>query len=333
MMKRIVLAILLGLLAPVALAHSVVYEDGAYKINHTWTHKGVRWTCSLSIDASLYNYYGSRTHYGDDYVHYVLSEYDRDYIRSLVKSFRSGGEKYGYSEVENVMNVISFVQSLKYVYDSESTGQSDYVRFPVETLVDGVGDCEDMAILVSAILYEMGYGVLLVAFPDHLAVAVKCGEGFHGTYYEYAGAKYYYLEMTATGWDIGQIPERYRSATAKLIPLINKPKVRFESSSYSHDSYYTNAEYVDFDLECILRNIGPGSTDGLQLHVEFKLEVYLDYVFARGVYDLSELLEGEMELYRVSIPVPRPFSGVIVFHVEGKNFDTESMFLEGIVLP
>ncbi len=333
MMNRIVLLALMCLLGPVAIAHSVVLEDGTYKIRHTWTHDRQQWSCSLNVPASLYDYYGERTHYGDDYVHYVLSEYDRDCIRSLMQIFRSEDGEQDHSNVETVYNVVSFVQSLDYVQDKDSKGQNDYVRFPVETLVDGVGDCEDMSILAASILYEMGYGVLLISLPDHLAIGVNCTGVSEGSFYEYGGSKYYYLEMTSAGWEIGQMPKEYQTATAKLIPLINKPLLHLARSKYSHDAYMLNDDHVNFDLECELSNLGPGRTEGLLLRVEFKQDDSYGAVFAKRTFYLDELDEGRYDIIKESMSIPRPFHGVIVFRVEGDNFDTELMVLEGVDLP
>ena len=122
-------------------AHNVIVEDDHYKVTHSWTYDEMEWKCSLTIPIALYGYYQRRTHVGDDFAHYVLSEYDRDYIRDLVQSFRIGGEKRGLSETDHVYNVINFVQSLRYEYDINSKQEQDYVRYPLETLVDGEGDC------------------------------------------------------------------------------------------------------------------------------------------------------------------------------------------------
>ena len=56
----------------------------------------------------------------------------------------------------------------------------------------------------------MGYRVAGIVFG---------GDGISGRYYEYKGGKYYYLETTGEGWPIGQIPDEFRSAEAKIFPV------------------------------------------------------------------------------------------------------------------
>ncbi|MCR4848722.1 MAG: hypothetical protein K5920_07750 [Bacteroidales bacterium] len=331
MRQRFLLILLFGVVLSVS-AHNVVVEGNHYIITHQWTYDEREWECSLTVPIDLYEYYQRRTHQGDDFAHYVLSEFDRDYIRNLVQSFRLGGEKQGYSETNHVYNVICFVQSLRYEYDIQSKHEEDYVRYPLETLVDGEGDCEDMVVLAASILYEMGYGVLLVNLPDHLALAVRCSEDFLGTYYEYGGSRYYYLEMTSVGWDLGQIPERYKGVAATLIPVVNRPVVTVDSCYYQYDAYYLSAATVQVNMRCAITNLGPKSTQGLILHVLFKSYETATRAIKEQRFQLMDLPEGGSAGFNVKIDVPRPFTGVIEYRVEGANFDSKSLFVDGVLI-
>lgn len=320
---------LLLLLSAACIAHSVVEDGENYKITHEWDHEGLKWTCSLNIPVGLYQYYQERAHQSDDMVKFVLSDYDRSCIRSLVSSFREGGDNAGYSDRDNMGNVISFVQSLRYVSDKVSKGELDYVRFPVETIVDGVGDCEDMAILAAAILHEMGYNVLLVNLPDHLALAVECDD-CDGVYYRYGERQYYYLEVTNVGWAIGQIPNEYRNSKAKLSPLAYRPALHLRRSSYQHDTYYNTDREVPFIIQCDLENAGPGTTEGLSVHVLFKTLHGVPMV--DRVFNIDDLSEGGTASYELRVKVPRPLRGVLEVRAEGSNFDTDLLRFEDIDL-
>ena len=330
MMKvRIVFALLFFAVFQCA-AHSVVRDGDYYVVSHEWKYRDLQWNCSLSFPVDLYRYYQGRNHMSDDMVQYVLSDYDREYVRGLVASFRDGGERAGYSSDDNMHNVISFVQSLQYVTDIESKGQKDYIRFPLETLVDGEGDCEDLAILAAAILHEMGYRVLLVMLPEHLSLAVDCGADINGTYYTYNGSRYYYLEVTNTGWDIGQIPDVYKNCKATLVPLVYQPHMRLLHCGYRHDYYYSTDREVPFVLECELENPGPGSTEGLSIRVLFKTQGGRTVVDRN--YPLNNLSEGESFIYELTVDVPRPFTGILEVHAEGLNFDSESLRFDDVEL-
>lgn len=74
----------------------------------------------------------------------------------------------------------------------------------------------------------MGYGVVLIMLPNHCAVGVNGGENIYGVYYEYEGSKYYYIETTGEGWEIGQLPDEYRNTTASIHPMIPTPILTHE---------------------------------------------------------------------------------------------------------
>lgn len=131
-----------------------------------------------------------------------------------------------YGTYEEVEFVLAFVQQcIRYEADPEGT---EYPRYPVETLADGKGDCEDSAILGAAILKCMGYDVALLFLPGHAALGVAGAEGVPGTWVEKDGVRYYYCEMTAEGWQIGQLPERYATAmvVVSVVPPLEATVVR-----------------------------------------------------------------------------------------------------------
>ncbi|MCQ2078975.1 MAG: zinc-ribbon domain-containing protein [archaeon] len=73
--------------------------------------------------------------------------------------------------------VLAFVQcSFRYVSDTEGYGQSEYYAYPLETLVNGFGDCEDTSIICAALWKALGYDVALVLLPQHMAAAVSLAE-------------------------------------------------------------------------------------------------------------------------------------------------------------
>jgi hypothetical protein len=189
--------------------------------SYQWNYKGTRWSWKLTIPKSLYDYYQTQPHNrpkSKSYSDYAISAQDKPYLDALLKKLKESGQKKGYSDGDNVLNVIAFVQSLPYYKDSSSTIYDDYPRYPIETLVDNGGDCEDTAILTAAMLDEMGYGVVLINPPNHMAVGVKCSS-CSGSYYIYQGVKYYYVETTGNNWNIGELPDEYRNQEVRIIPL------------------------------------------------------------------------------------------------------------------
>ena len=75
---------------------------------------------------------------------------------------------------------VLFVQIIPYSYDIDSMGQ-DYPRYPIETLIDGTGDCEDHAILLAQLLSSMNYDAILLKYPTHVALGVADTGNMYGT--------------------------------------------------------------------------------------------------------------------------------------------------------
>ena len=108
-----------------------------------------------------------------------------------------------------------FVQQLEY----KSDGDWEYPKYPIETLYDKGGDCEDTSLLLCGIIRSMGYGSVLVLLDGHCAVGVQ-GGNLNGRYYELDGKKYFYVETTAKGWRIGEMPAQYINSSAWIWGIV-----------------------------------------------------------------------------------------------------------------
>ena len=116
-----------------------------------------------------------------------------------------------FSKVDQAQFVLSFVQYIEYMEDEISSSADEYWRFPVETLYDKMGDCEDKAFLYASLMEAMGFDAVILIFEGHAATGIAVN-GASGTFYNFEGSKYFYCETTAVGWKIGQIPDAYGSA-------------------------------------------------------------------------------------------------------------------------
>ncbi len=122
-----------------------------------------------------------------------------------------------YLEIEMVL---SGVQSIEYVTDIQSKGQEDYWRFPIETLDDGVGDCEDTAILLAAILSAMGHRVCFLTAPGHAALGIADVEGMGTAAITKNGIDFLYAETTGEGFRLGELPEGIRPSDLEAHEII-----------------------------------------------------------------------------------------------------------------
>jgi len=183
-------------------------------------------------------------------------------MNNLVKMIERVAEKEGFSELEKVEFITTFVQSLPYTSDSVTTPYDEYPRYPVETLVDNGGDCEDTSILLASLINTMGYGVILIMYPgSHCAVGVKGGEGIHGTYFRYKEGKYFYVETTNTGWGIGAIPKEYAGVSAKIYGMI-------PTAILTH-SWTARGEGTTVELEVTVQNLGSAAAHNVYVFAGF----------------------------------------------------------------
>jgi len=176
--------------------------------NYTWRYDGRDWSLGVSVEEESYDYYKSRPRpRTEDYSIYVTDPVDDEMISSLARSFESKASEEGFSRTGTASFVTAFVQSMPYTPDNVTTDFDEYPRYPVETLADRGGDCEDTAILLSSVLDSMGYDVVLLELPGHMAIGVAVDGS--GTYVESGGERYYYVETTGKGWKVGELPEDF----------------------------------------------------------------------------------------------------------------------------
>ena len=122
--------------------------------------------------------------YADQYDHGYLARFFQKY-QSHIEAFHAGDSetmRHIASELRRMGSdmdkrtyaefVLRFVQSVPYLTDLESRAAEEYWKFPMETLWDGGGDCEDKAILYNTLMGISGYRVAFIMFKDHAMSAV-----------------------------------------------------------------------------------------------------------------------------------------------------------------
>ena len=305
-MRRCLHLILFLLFSLSVSAHSVVEWDGFYEVKHSWECEGRSCSITLNISTNLYDYYrNDREHlaykyrFNEDvvepnYCSFMLSEHDRPVIRALANEFT----RHTVSERESILLVLTFVQSLPYAFDNDSKGEDEYVRFPVETLVDGCGDCEDKVALLAALLYEMDVDFVLLVLPEHMAVGVHCDEVDVPRYLLFQGKKYHYLETTMPNWGIGDIPEAYFAAEIEAVPVDNTPSLLIKGVRFESQEALVN-EKANCELTVDLHNLGPGKVTDLGIHVRIIQKGAINRLLTEEYYPLSDLMEGEQRTERL----------------------------------
>jgi hypothetical protein len=142
------------------------------------------------------------------------------------------------SDDEYLELTAAYVQSLHY----ESLNQN-FAKLPVETIVDGAGDCDDKSLLLAGLLAREGYSVALLSFEQeaHMAIGVSSHD------YLYKNTDYAFIETTGYSF-IGEIPDKLEGNLSlhsdPTIIIINNGT---KSYSSGNETEYINTIYLISD--------------------------------------------------------------------------------------
>jgi hypothetical protein len=188
----IVIVILLGAGYLMVSRPAVIYPsirpvevEGTYKdVGISFRFEGV--TRSLSIPVNGTVYFGAQRAQKEAlltrdipdsifipgyYLAFLNDPNQDEFYRDLLGAFREIRARESMDDDEYVELMAVAVQSLPYETDGTLTAP----KFPIETYVDGKGDCDDKSLLLAGLLAREGYSVSLLYFkPEtHMAVGVK----------------------------------------------------------------------------------------------------------------------------------------------------------------
>lgn len=169
----------------------------------------------------------------DDAIAISTDPGDDAIIDSAARQFEAAALAGNLDSGEAVKLVLKFAQSLTYTTDNVSTSSDQYPRYPVETLFEQTGDCEDTSLLAAAILTEMGYDTAFILFEefDHMGLGIyfpaEWGIKMYGNSWIYGDSdnvvadgerRYWYLDTSgkrAMGW----APPEYGQTPAYIYPV------------------------------------------------------------------------------------------------------------------
>ncbi|MDD5453029.1 MAG: hypothetical protein PHZ21_01965 [Candidatus Bipolaricaulis sp.] len=196
-------------------------EPEAYVRSFAWESDGTSWTWEFRIPTDLYALYRRQTQRpwcsdeSCDWYRYVTDPNDDAYVEALAAELaRVMGERYTAGQLyhKTLQFTLDFVTAaIPYTTDQPE----EWPKYPIETLVEGRGDCEDTAILYTSLVRPLGHGVHLILLAQHVAVGVEVHPSFIENapyevgYYTYAGTYYVFCETTGDPETSGYIPVGY----------------------------------------------------------------------------------------------------------------------------
>ena len=201
----------------IELADEVPPVQNLINKTYEWPYQNKGYTVFLEIDNDKYQWYKNRD------VNRTPQRIGKFAMASFVTTqdiviTQLANELYdlavleGFNESEMIDFILRFVQySVLYSEDIETKGCVEYWRYPVETLIEQTGDCEDSTLLFASIMDNLGYDTVLLFYiidddSGHLATGVHIDNLLIEDFIEYNEKKFYYCETTSVGFTIGEKP-------------------------------------------------------------------------------------------------------------------------------
>ena len=200
----------------------LVLEIGVFNFGYLksfkWSYMFDDYQFSYNFDPKRYSYYVSQSHKISNYRDYLnFVTVDEPALIDIAYILHNMSEEENLDSEEEINFILSFSQSLKYSEDNITSGVGEYPRYPIETLVDQTGDCEDTSALLISLVEILGFNASIILIPDawegygHAAVGINV-TGATGVHYilnegEFNEISYYYAETTAPGWRLGEMPD------------------------------------------------------------------------------------------------------------------------------
>ena len=160
------------------------------------------------------------------------------------------------SDDEYLELIAGYIQSLRY-----ETREQNPAKFPVETVVDRSGDCDDKSLLLAGLLSREGYPVALLLFgpESHMALGVGSDD------YLYKNTGYAFVETT--NYSFVGVPTDKLGGNLTLysdpviIPISNGTKLYRSGSEtrYINDMYVLSDQKVR-ELEPRVKSMGTNLT-------------------------------------------------------------------------
>ncbi len=212
-----------GVIYPSITLDQTVTDD--IPVTHTFVFEGQQVTLNVTVDGSLYAGAVAAektvTRFGNarenDWIEdywpaFINEEHQEAFYASLLAALRQVRDYAGLDADRYAELMTVYVQSLAYQTDPVDLEP----KFPVETFVDGAGDCDDKTLLLAGLLTREGYDVAILMFEPEQHVAL----GIRSEDIGYLDTGYAFVETTAEGF-IGMVPDSFGSG----VTLTSEPRV------------------------------------------------------------------------------------------------------------
>ena len=214
-----VIAILISIIVIVASISSEIAIDTSADVielgddkgkNFIWEYDGKEYSMQVDLNEGTYNFYKSKNqnccYEDEDYLRYY--DTDSTYIQDVAQVLESSAIAEGYTTpLKKAEFILAFVGSIPYVLDPDD--DFDHPKYPIETLWENSGDCEDSSALYGSIMEYLGYRTILVlldakadsgdSWGGHAMIGIHI-PNHSGDYFSLQGDTRQYYQAETTEW-------------------------------------------------------------------------------------------------------------------------------------
>jgi len=221
------------------------------KVNKNLTVKDVSGgyhIISIDIPVDYYLYYKNKPHNMGENFEYITAFITPDdyFINLILKQVSDYNSKMLRLKkgMQTIIDVEQNIVQQTYYTEDWHSGYNEYPKYPIETLFEGNGDCEDLSFLLATfiknnvnslkeIMEEPLYDVALLRFPKHVGVGWHANKGVFDTeeeafnfyksqqpqtngWFTFNNKKYFYMEATNPQFKFGEILDELFNQSAIL---------------------------------------------------------------------------------------------------------------------
>ncbi len=246
-----IVVIMLFALIPFSQAQGKEHKISFQLLNHP--DGDLTYELNVTISHLLYEYYAAKSHrlvWDSDFAKFITPYTLRPIADRLWEIYDN--------EEDFTNGVLMLVHQL--TYEETIPG-----KYPVETLVEGKGDCDLFAFIAASLLKAGGIKSVLLYYKtqSHMQLGVQLANSpesaRNGVYYvEYQGTKYYIAESTGgkwrEGWRVGECPTDYRNASSQVITFQNSEQISIGQVSATLEELEPSTLELEVPTSLLLEN-------------------------------------------------------------------------------
>jgi len=213
----------------------------------------VTYNLEVVFPESLYEFYANENHRVG-----IVSEFSNFVTPYIFESVADKLWEIYDNDEEYVNGVLMMVHQIEY----EETSP---VKYPVETIIDGKGDCDLFSLIAASLAKAGGLDVVLLYYEEQAHMNI--GVYLSGTpqdarddtcYVTYGDKQYYMAECTGEnwmeGWRVGECPPDLKNVSVEVISLEGIEQVAPGQASASFSSLESSVLSLELTPEFSLQN-------------------------------------------------------------------------------